>query len=104
MILCLQRLKLGTMKNQTNENDKQKNGAFSGTAYPSIFQIRVKGQLDESWSDWLDGIEVKLMNTGEMVLSGQIRDQAELMGILNKLCGLNLTLLSVRNTNESKVD
>ena len=31
-----------------------------------------------------------------MILYGHIGDQAALMGILNKLYGLNLTLLSVR--------
>ncbi len=92
------------MKNRTNENDKQNNGAFSATAYPGIFQIRVKGQLDESWSDWLEGMEVNLADNGEMVLSGQIRDQAELMGFLNKLCRLNLTLLSVKNVAETRVE
>ncbi len=36
------------------------------------------------------------------MLSGHIRDQAALMGILNKLYSLNLTLLSVRETNQTK--
>jgi hypothetical protein len=35
-----------------------------------------------------------------MILCGHITDQAALMGILNKLYGLNLTLLSV---NEIKI-
>ena len=64
-----------------------------------FFEIQVRGQLDESWSDWLEGLEVKLLDNGEMILSGYIGDQAALMGTLNKLYGLNLTLLSV-----SKVD
>jgi len=60
-----------------------------------FFEIQVRGQLDESWSDWLEGLEVKLLDNGEMILSGYIGDQAALMGTLNKLYGLNLTLLSV---------
>ncbi len=32
------------------------------------FEIHVKGQLDESWSDWLGGLEVKLLDNGEMNL------------------------------------
>ena len=61
-----------------------------------------RGQLDESWSDWLGGLEVKLLDNGEMILFGYIGDQAALMGILNKLYGLNLTLLSVSEVGKKK--
>ncbi len=64
-----------------------------------FFEIHVKGHLDDSWTDWLEDLEMKLLDNGEMILSGYIGDQAALMGTLNKLYGLNLTLLSV-----SKVD
>ena len=62
-----------------------------------FFEIRVKGHLDESWSDWLEGLEIELLDSGETVLSGHIVDQAALMGILNRLYNLNLTLLTVNN-------
>jgi hypothetical protein len=68
----------------------------------SFYEIRVKGQLDESWSDWLEGLEVKLLDKGEMILSGYIGDQAALMGTLNKLYGLNLALLSLSKVNSKK--
>lgn len=67
-----------------------------------IFEIQVRGQLDESWSDWLEGLEVKLLDNGEMILSGYIGDQAALMGTLNKLYGLNLTLLSVSKADQKE--
>jgi hypothetical protein len=86
------------MTSKNNENGIK----LPTDTYGRFFEIRVKGQLDESWSDWLEGLEVKLIDNGEMVLYGHIRDQAELMGILNKLYSLNLTLLSVRNTNQKK--
>jgi hypothetical protein len=60
-----------------------------------IFEIRVNGHLNSRWSEWLDGMEVKLLDNGEMVLIGPIEDQAALMGLLNKLNRLNLNLLSV---------
>ncbi len=59
------------------------------------FEIRVKGHLNSTWSDWLEGLEVKLLDNGETVLSGTLVDQAALMGVLNKLNRLNVTLLSV---------
>src|SRR4030042_3522733 len=67
-----------------------------------FFEIRVKGQLDSKWSEWLDGLQVKLLDDGEMILFGPIIDQAALMGVLNKLTRLNLTLLAlneVQNKN-----
>jgi len=69
----------------------------------SFFEIHVKGQLDSKWSDWLEGLEVKFLDNGEMILSGTIRDQASLMGILNKLNRLNLTLISVSEVNQTNL-
>jgi hypothetical protein len=67
-----------------------------------LFEIHVKGHLNSKWSDWLEGLEVKLLDNGEMILSGTIVDQAALMGILNKLNRLNLTLLSVSEVNQKE--
>ncbi|MCX6001817.1 MAG: hypothetical protein NTY79_04715 [Chloroflexi bacterium] len=90
------------MKNMNNENDNEKKGVLSTRTQPGFFEIYVKGHLDASWSDWLQGLDVKLLDNGEMTLSGHIGDQAALMGILNKLYGLNLILLSVREVNQTK--
>ena len=78
------------MTNKKNEPNQENNGARGG-----CFEIHVRGQLDESWSDWLEGMDVTLLENGEMILTGYIVDQAALMGTLNILYGLNLTLLSV---------
>ncbi len=59
------------------------------------FEIRVKGHLGPEWSDWFEGLEMRLLANGEMVLSGQIVDQAALIGVLTRLNRLNLTLLSI---------
>jgi len=68
-----------------------------------LYEIQVKGQLNSSWSEWLEGLEVKLLENGEMILFGPIVDQSALMGILNKLSRLNLTLLAV-NKVKGKID
>jgi hypothetical protein len=70
-------------------------GIPSNSTHAGFFEIHVKGHLDSSWVDWLEGLEIKLLDNGEMVLSGNIEDQAALMGVLNKLYRLNLTLLSL---------
>jgi hypothetical protein len=64
------------------------------TANP-IYQIRVQGQLDASWSDWLGGLTITLQPDEETLLAGPIVDQASLHGILDKLYAMNLTILAV---------
>ena len=84
-------------KNDDNQSDMLSTGRSGGS-----YEIHVKGHLDESWSDWLEELEVTLLDNGEMILSGHIADQAALMGVLNKLYGLNLTLLSVSEVGQKK--
>ncbi|MES0361798.1 MAG: hypothetical protein ABUK20_12835 [Anaerolineales bacterium] len=66
---------------------------------PSRYQIIVSGELNQSWSEWFDGIEIhpELTKTGEAitVLSGGFYDQSALRGMLNKIWDLRLTLIAV---------
>ncbi len=82
------------------ENANDPKNVLSNSARGRSFEIHVKGHLDDSWSDWLEGLEVKLLENGEMILFGCISDQAALMGILNKIYRLNLTLLSLGEVNQ----
>jgi hypothetical protein len=87
-------------------NDSERNGTdpdkVLSPCKEEFFEIRVRGQLDSRWSEWLEGLEMKLLDNGEMVLSGPIVDQAALMGILNKLSRLNLALISVNEVDKKK--
>lgn len=67
-----------------------------------LMEIRVKGQLSDQWRDWFENMDLRLLENGEMILSGAIADQAALMGILNNLNRLNLTLLSVNEVSQPK--
>ena len=67
-----------------------------------LIEIRVRGQLSDQWRDWFENMDLKLLENGEMILSGSIPDQAALMGILNKLNRLNLTLLSVNELSRNQ--
>ena len=88
--------------NRKNGNANKNQNWPPASDHGRFFEIRVKGHLDNSWSDWLEGLEVRLLDNGEMILLGQIRDQAALIGILNRLYGLNLSLLSVSEVNRKK--
>lgn len=65
-----------------------------------LFRIRVRGQHDTCWFEWLESFDVKYVENGEMILSGYIADQAALLGLLNKLNRLTLTLLSVNEKSK----
>lgn len=62
---------------------------------PVVYQIRVKGHLDERWSDWFDDLTITPEQGGETTLVGPIADQPALHGILAKIRDLGLILLSV---------
>jgi hypothetical protein len=83
-----------------NAIDKDDKKIHSFDTGERLYEIHVKGHLDSQWSDWFEGMELKLMENGETVLSGRIMDQAALMGILNKLIRFNLTLLSINEIKE----
>ena len=57
-------------------------------------EIRIKGHIDRDWSDWMGGLIIT--HTGrETVLTGSVRDQAALYGLLSRLADLGLQLNSV---------
>ena len=62
---------------------------------PVLTEIRVRGQLDDRWGDWFDGLTVMLTENGDTCLTGPIVDQAALFGLLRKVRDLGMPLLSV---------
>jgi hypothetical protein len=64
------------------------------TTFP-IYQIRISGLLDPSWSDWFDGLAITYLTDEVTILTGPLPDQAALHGVLNKIRDLGLILLSV---------
>ena len=67
---------------------------------PIVYQIRIKGHLDETWIDWFSPLVVVNEVNGEATLTGQARDQAELAGVLNRIFDLNLTLLALNRITD----
>jgi hypothetical protein len=70
-----------------------------GLSSPATYQITVRGKLDQHWAEWFNGtlinIEHSRPQSPHTILTCQVRDQAELYGILNRLNRLNLILLQV---------
>jgi len=59
------------------------------------YEIRLAGRLNETWSEWFEGLDFSHTGEDETRLSGRLPDQAALLGILNKLHSLNLRILSI---------
>ena len=59
------------------------------------YNIRVRGHLDQSWSDWFEGLAISNEANGDAVLAGLIVDQAALHGLLARVRDLGLPLLAV---------
>lgn len=57
-------------------------------------EVRIKGNLKQDWSDWLGTLIISNPSERETLLSGEISDQSALLGLLNRIHGLNLQLLS----------
>jgi len=58
-------------------------------------EIRVKGQIDRDWSDRFGGFAITYPPQSESIITGSIRDQAELRGLLCWLADLGLELISL---------
>jgi hypothetical protein len=60
-------------------------------------EIRVEGHLDPTWADWLDGFALHHSEEGETILTGEVKDQAGLYGLIAKLRDLGVKLVSVNS-------
>jgi hypothetical protein len=65
-----------------------------------INTITVQGHLDTKWKDWFEGMVISYKGSNT-VLSGSIKDEAHLHGILNQIRDLNLKLISVNPTGKT---
>jgi hypothetical protein len=64
-------------------------------------EVRVKGQIDRNWSAWLAGLTIAYTENGDTTLTGAVRDQSALLGLMDRLSRLGLHILSVASTEKS---
>ena len=62
---------------------------------PGLYEIRLKGHLDDRWADRFEGLSLTHESDGTTILSGPVVDQAALHGLLRKVRDLGLPLISV---------
>lgn len=68
----------------------------------TMYEIRIKGELDAVWSDWFADMEVETAVSGETTLRGALPDQAALHGLLARIRDLGLPLLSVNKIENNR--
>lgn len=70
----------------------------------ATYQIRVQGCLEEVWSDRLANMtitmDLKDQQVPVSILQGMIRDQSELLGVLNGLYTMRVPILSLEILDE----
>lgn len=63
------------------------------------YQITVRGTFSEDWKDWFNGMLIAAESNSRgyptTTLTCKVRDQAELMGIINWLHNMNLAIEEV---------
>jgi hypothetical protein len=89
-----------SLKSGIQFGNKEKKLMAEGNGFdkPGSYEIRVKGTLGGSWSDWFDDFEICVEND-QTILSGQVKDQAALHGLISKIRDVGLTLLSIQQVS-----
>jgi hypothetical protein len=71
---------------------------------PTAYRIRIKGHLGPQWTDWFEGLVIRLDESGDTLLTGPVIDQAALHGLLRKVRDLGMPLVSVRPIRQDVSD
>lgn len=68
-----------------------------------VYQIRIKGHLDEKWSDWFGDVTIMHENNGVTLFTCQVVDQAALHGLLKRIRDLGIPLISMNRLREEEI-
>jgi hypothetical protein len=69
-----------------------------------IYEIRLRGHLDERRARQFEGLAMTLLPKGDTLLSGPVIDQAALHGILNRIRDMGISLAYVRQVGPPAQD
>jgi hypothetical protein len=65
---------------------------------PACYRLRLQGKVTAEWSNWLEGAVVNSTGEGPAIiteLTGAVRDQSALFGLLGLVRDLGVPLISV---------
>ncbi len=79
---------------------------FQGNQTDMVYQIKVIGALDPSWSDWLSGARISLPSEEDgnviTILTVEPADQPALFGILDRIRDMNLLPVAIKWIDKEK--
>ena len=78
--------------------------SIKGYDEPGLYEIRIKGHLDNRWAARFDGLTITIEDDGETLLTGKVVDQAALYGLLRKVRDLGMPLISVTCVKPAQAD
>ncbi len=65
-----------------------------------IYEIRIKNHLDGRWEQWFQAEEIRHLDDGVSVLVVRVPDQPALHGLIGKIRGMSLSLISIKEIND----
>ncbi len=68
---------------------------------PYIYEIRIKESLSQAQGYWFEGMQPTIQSDGSTLLTGPVIDQSALIGLLNRVAALGLTLVSVKGIGQA---
>jgi hypothetical protein len=71
---------------------------------PGLYEIRIKGHLDDRWAAWFGGLTITLEDNGDTLLTGPVVDQAALHGLLRKVRDVGMPLIAVNRIEPGQAD
>jgi NADPH:quinone reductase-like Zn-dependent oxidoreductase len=78
------------------------NTQFEQPDPPAVYELKLRGQLGDQWSEWFGGASITVQDDGDTVLLCTVSDQAALHGLLKKVRDLGIPLLSVRRVDPAQ--
>jgi len=64
-------------------------------------KIIIQGHLDKQWKNRFEGMKISY-EAGNTILSGSLKDEAHLHGILNIIRDLNIKLISINPAEKQR--
>jgi hypothetical protein len=65
----------------------------------TVYRIVVRSELSDRYASAFEGMRMETQD-GQTILTGEVKDQPHLFGILDRLNGLGMDLLSVQTLSE----
>lgn len=61
--------------------------------------IKIQGHLDKEWKNSFEGMKISY-ERDSTILTGNLKDEAQMHGVLNIIRDLNLKLISINSVEE----